>query len=209
MFLGHFALGLAASRAEPRLRLGTAFLAAQLPDAIWPYLLLAGAERVAIAPGDTVMTPLRFESYPWSHSLLMVGVSGATLALVASRGRPGRAAWLLALLALSHWALDFVSHRPDMPLWPGGGPLLGLGLWNSRAGTLAVECGLFAVGVALYARGRRVGVGFWVLILTLAAIYAANVLGPPPPGVTAIAASMIVAVPLVALWGNRVSVAAD
>lgn len=209
MFLGHFAMGLFASRAEPRLRLGTAFLAAQLPDAIWPYLLLAGAERVAIAPGDTLVTPLRFEHYPWSHSLLMVGVGGAALALAWGRGRPRRAAILLGLLALSHWALDVASHRPDMPLWPGDGPLLGLGLWNSRLGTLLVEYGLFGLGIGRYAAGRRLGRGFWALVATLAAVYAANVLGPPPPSVAAIALSMIVAVPLLAVWGNRVSAPAD
>lgn len=87
MFLGHFAAGLAASRGEPRLPLGTAFLAAQLPDAIWPCLLLAGVERVTIAPGDTAMTPLRFDHYPWSHSLAIVVVSGLVAWAV---GRPSR-----------------------------------------------------------------------------------------------------------------------
>jgi membrane-bound metal-dependent hydrolase YbcI (DUF457 family) len=204
VFLGHFAMGLVASRLEPRLRLGTAFLAAQLPDALWPYLLLAGAERVAIAPGDTLMTPLRFEHYPWSHSLPMVALAGSALALVPPRTRAARPAVVVVMLAVSHWVLDVVSHRPDVPLWPGG-PLLGLGLWNSRPLTLWVESGLLALGVAVFGRGRRLGTGFWALIGVLGVIYAANVLGPPPPSVAAIAASMIVAVPLLAAWGNRVS----
>lgn len=97
MFLGHFALGLAASRLEPRLRLGTAFLAAQLPDAIWPYLLLTGAERVVIAPGDTLMTPLRFEHYPWSHSLPMVAFAGGLVGWLALRPAGSRRPVLLSL----------------------------------------------------------------------------------------------------------------
>jgi hypothetical protein len=111
----------------------------------------------------------------------------------------------LTLLAASHWVLDFVSHRPDLPLWPGAGPRLGLGLWNSRPATLLAECGLFGLGLLVYARGRRLGTGFWALAATLAATYAASVLGPPPPSVGAIAASMIVVVPALVVWGNRVS----
>jgi hypothetical protein len=205
MFLGHFAAGLAASRSEPRLPLGTALLAAQLPDAIWPWLLLAGVERVTIAPGDTAMTPLRFDHYPWSHSLAMVVVSGLVAwAVGRAAGLASRAAVLLLPLAVSHWVLDVVSHRPDMPVVPSGGPLLGLGLWNSVAGTLVVELGLFAVALFVYSRGRRPGVGFWSLVLVLLGVYAANVAGPPPPSVSAIAVSMIAFVPLVWWWGNRV-----
>jgi membrane-bound metal-dependent hydrolase YbcI (DUF457 family) len=203
LFLGHFAMGLAASRAEPRLRLGTAFLAAQLPDAIWPYLLLAGVERVVIAPGDTAVTPLRFEHYPWSHSLVMVVLWGLAAAGIAlALGRTIRVALLLAALVVSHWALDAASHRPDMPLWPDG-PVVGLGLWNSVPLTLAVELALFGLAVWLYARGRRLGRSFWLMAATLLLVYVANVFGPPPPSVTAIGASGVVAVPLLWWWGNR------
>src|SRR5262245_27996218 len=123
MFLGHFAAGLLASRREPRLALGTAFLGGQLPDALWPYLLLAGAEHVTIAPGDTAVTPLRFDHYPWSHSLVMVAVWGLVAwGLARAASLSGRAAFLLLPLALSHWVLDVLSHRPDLPVLPAGGP---------------------------------------------------------------------------------------
>lgn len=207
MFLGHFAAGLVASRAEPRLRLGTALLGSQLPDAIWPYLLLAGVERVAIEPGNTVVTPLRFEHSPWSHSLAMVILWG--LAAAAGHrlwGRPPRAALLLVPLAVSHWILDAASHRPDIPVLPVGGPLVGLGLWNSLPWTLAVELGLFAIAVWFYARGRRPRPGFWILASTLVLVFLVNLFGPPPPSVTAIAVSMIVVVPLLWWWGNKVAV---
>jgi len=207
MFIGHFALGLVASRVEKRLPLGTALVASQLPDALWPYLLLTGAERVAIVPGDTAMTPLRFDSYPWSHSLLMVAVAGALFAFAyRAAGRPGRAAGLLALLALSHWILDFITHRPDMPLTPWGDAKVGLGMWNSLPLTVTVEVLMFAGAVAFYARERKMSRGFWILVATLGVMYAGNVFGPPPPSVTAIAASMVIMIPVVWWWGNRAGV---
>jgi membrane-bound metal-dependent hydrolase YbcI (DUF457 family) len=207
VFIGHFAMGLAASRIEKRLPLGTAFVAAQLPDALWPYFLLTGAEAVAVVPGDTAMTPLRFDSYPWSHSLLMTAVWGALFGLAyLALGRPSRAAWLLLPLAVSHWVLDFVTHRKDMPLLPWGGEKVGLSMWNSVPRTVAVEGLMFAGAVALYVRGRRASWGFWMLIATLSLIYAGNVAGPPPPRVTAIASTMIALIPLIWWWGNKVGV---
>lgn len=204
MFIGHFALGLAASRVERRLPLGTALVASQLPDAIWPYLLLTGIEKVTIAPGDTAMTPLRFDSYPWSHSLLMVAITGLLLAIVyRTSGRAARPAGFVAGLAVSHWFLDFISHRPDMPLLPWGDLKLGLGMWNSVPLTVAVEGLMFATAVWFYARGRRMTRGFWLLIATLGLVYLGNVFGPPPPGVKEIAGSMVMLVPLVWWWGNR------
>lgn len=207
MFIGHFALGLAAGRLEKRLALGTALLASQLPDAIWPYLLLAGAETVSIVPGDTAMTPLRFDSYPWSHSLLMVAAAGAGLAvLYRILGGAPRAAALLAGLAVSHWFLDFIAHRKDMPVVPWSGLRFGLGMWNSVPLTVTVETLMYAGGVTLYARGRKMSRAFWILIAVLGGTYVANVFGPPPPGETQVAVSMVALVPLVWWWGNKAGV---
>jgi hypothetical protein len=204
MFIGHVAAGLVGAR-QARMPLGTAILAAQLPDVIWPALLLAGVERAAIAPGDTAVTPLRFEYYPWSHSLLMVAITGAALgALYGWRRGSRRAGVTFALLALSHWILDVVSHRPDMPIFPFGGPKLGLGLWNSVAATVVVEGALFAAAVWFYARGRRLGFGFAALVGTMIAAYAANLLGPPPRNMTVVAVSAMALVPLLWYWGNLV-----
>jgi hypothetical protein len=204
MFLGHFATGLLASRAEPRLPLGTAFLAAQIPDVLWPFLLLSGIERVEIAPGDTAVTPLRFAHYPWSHSLLMTLFWGAVAAfLYRALGRARRASLLLFPLVAGHWVLDFVSHRSDMPLFPSG-PFVGLGLWNSVAATVVTEGLLFMVAVVWFAK-HGAGLSFWTLITLLTILYAANLLGPPPPTVTVIAIAQIALVPLLWWWGNRVS----
>ena len=206
MFVGHFAAALVGGRLEPRLRLGTAFLAAQLPDLLWPVFLLTGLEHATIVPGDTAVTPLRFDHYPWSHSLLLVAAWGAALAaLLRARGLAKPVGVVAAALVLSHWLLDFASHRADMPLVPWSDARLGLGLWRSLPLTLAVEGALFAGAIVFYARGRRIGRGFWALAFTQTLLYLANLFGPPPPNMTAVALSALVLFPLLWLWGNRTS----
>jgi hypothetical protein len=147
---------------------------------------------VEIHPGDTAFTPLNFVSYPWSHSLLLVTLTGAAAGLVCARLARQRAIGIaVALLAVSHWVLDWISHRPDLPLVPGGA-VHGLGLWNSVAATMLVEGGLFVAGVAWYALGTaardRIGrFGFWALVVFLSAAYLGNVSGKPPPSDKAVA----------------------
>jgi membrane-bound metal-dependent hydrolase YbcI (DUF457 family) len=211
MFIGHFAMAYGVKRWAPRTSLATLFAAAQLPDVLWPGLLMAGVEHAEIAPGDTAFTPLRFDSYPVSHSLVTVLAWGALFGAIHFwRERRRVDALALALLVVSHWVLDFVSHRPDMPLWPRG-PRFGLGLWNSVGATVAVELAMFAVGVGLAAastrpRDRLGRWGFAGLAVLLLAIYAANAAGPPPPSMAAVAgAGLVGAVLLVALaaWVDR------
>lgn len=193
MFIGHFGLGFGAKRVAPAVSLGTLFLSAQLADLLWPTLVLLGVERVEVRPGATRVTPLDFVSYPYSHSLLALGLWAALAAALywlLRRSRIGALA--IAGLVVSHWVLDVISHGPDMPLGFGGGTKIGFGLWNSLPATVAVEGLLFAAGVALYARSTvprdRLGdLALWSLVGFLAVVYAANLLGPPPPGATAVA----------------------
>jgi len=206
MFIGHYALGFAAKRVEPSLSLPVLLAAPQVLDLLWPVFVLAGVERVEIAPGDTAFTPLHFVSYPWSHSLVMAIVWGVALAaVVRARGASMRGAAIVAALVVSHWVLDFASHRADMPLWPGAGPLLGLGLWRSVPATLAVEIAMYAAGVALYSSATRSKdrTGTWAfvgLVAFLFVVYVGNALGPPPPSATAVAGSAL-ALWLIPLWG--------
>ena len=196
MFIGHFGVAMAAKKVAPRPSLGTLVLAAQLADGAWPIFLLLGWETVTIAPGITPVTPLDFTSYPYTHSLLADAMWAALLSCgywALRRDRIG--AFWLAALVLSHWVLDFVSHRPDMPLWPGG-PVEGLGLWYSLPATLVVEFALFGAGAWLYmsatrARDRWGTALLWLFLLVLAALYLAAVFGPPPPSVEALAMSAL------------------
>ena len=194
MFIGHFAVAFGAKKAVPEVSLGTLFIAAQLADLLWPTLILLGVENVEISPGITAVTPLDFIYYPWSHSL--DSLLGWALAVGVVYKLVGRrrisAALALAALVLSHWVLDVITHRPDMPLTVEGAERLGLGLWNSIPGTIAVEVLMFALGVYLYWKAtepvdRTGSIAFWSLIGFLLVVYIANIFGPPPPSAKAVA----------------------
>ncbi|MEO8677876.1 MAG: hypothetical protein ABI665_02445 [Vicinamibacterales bacterium] len=207
MFIGHYALAFAAKRAAPTASLGSLFLACQFADLLWPSFLLLGIESVEIAPGNTVVTPLNFVRYPYSHSLVMLGVWSVLFALVyrVVRGRRYMAMATLASLVFSHFALDFITHRPDLPITINGATRVGMGLWNVPAIELPLELLMLAAGLFLYlrvteARDRIGAVALWVLVVFLYAVHLANFFGPPPPSVAAVAWSAQL-LWLVVLWG--------
>lgn len=206
MFIGHFAVGFGAKKIAPALSLGTLFLATQFLDLLWPTFVLLGVETVRVAPGITAVTPLDFVSYPISHSLLTaLGWSVLFAAAVFALRRHKGAAFVAGVAVLSHWILDYLTHRPDLPLTPGGEARVGLDLWSSIPATLAVEGLLFAAGVFLYARAtvardRQGRYGFAALVAFLAVVYLANVFGPPPPSAAAVA-WVAQTIWLLVLWG--------
>jgi membrane-bound metal-dependent hydrolase YbcI (DUF457 family) len=211
VFIGHFAVGFASRRATPAPSLGWLVAAPLFLDLIWPIFVLLGWERVRVEPGNTRFTPLAFEYYPWSHSLAMAVVWGLVLGgLYWTRRRDRAGAAVIGGLVVSHWVLDWITHRPDLPLWPGGELRVGLGLWNAPAATFIIESLLFAGGVWLYASGTtardRAGRWGWIaLVVTVSAIYVMNVLSPPPPSPQAVA-SVTLAMwlfPVWAWWADR------
>jgi membrane-bound metal-dependent hydrolase YbcI (DUF457 family) len=161
-------------------------LAPILLDVLWPVFSLLGLERFRIVSGQSPFTNLAFDSYPWSHSLLMAVVWGLGFAgLYFWRSGDRRASMVLAIGVVSHWVLDWITHGPDLPLWPGG-PKVGLGLWSSVPGTVVVESLMLAAGAWLYFRVTRsrdwIGAaGPWFYLALLAAFYVLSILGPPPP----------------------------
>jgi hypothetical protein len=211
MFVGHTAVALAAKSRAPGVSLAWLVAASYMLDLLWPLFVLAGIERVSIVPGATAFNPLVFDWYPWSHSLVMACVWGLVLMLIARRrGIIGVAAWILAALVVSHWVLDFVSHVPDMPLWPGRSPKLGLGLWNSIPATFLVEGAMYVVGIWIYLRTTRprdrVGVAaLWSFLLISTILWASGPWSPPPPSSRALALFALGAWLLVAWagWADR------
>lgn len=211
MFIGHVAVGFAAKRAAPRTSLGLLVAAPLFADMLWPIFLLLGWEHLRIDPDPpNPFLSLAFASYPISHSLLALtgwALLAAGAYWIATRYRSG-AVWI-GIGVVSHWFLDFVTHRPDMPLWPGG-PKVGLGLWHSVPATVAVETAMFAVAVWIYVRATRPrdGVGRWSLVAFVVlelAIYAANAVGPAPPSERAVAwvTLSLWLLPLWAAWFDR------
>lgn len=193
MFIGHFGIGLGSKKAAPKVSLGTLFLAAQFLDLLWPTFLLFGWERVTIDHIDTEMTPLNFTYYPFSHSLVMAIVWGVIIALIyflIKRNRIGSI--ILGLCVVSHWILDLIVHRPDLPLYPGNSPLVGFGLWNYKITEVVIEGLIFIAGLILYLKATRpknkTGIfAFWSLIIFLVVIHLSNLFGPPPSNTTTIA----------------------
>ena len=209
MFVGHFALGFAAKRAVPRVSLAALCAGAQVADLLWPVFLAIGIEQVRIDPGNTAVTPLDFVSYPYSHSLLMLIVWGVLFGLVftvrlKADARKALIFSVLAALVVSHWVLDWITHRPDMPLFPGSAKF-GFGLWNSVPATMAVELTMYVAGLWIYARATRARDargrwGFWTLAAFLAIVYVATIMGPPPPSVFAIWTSAIAGGAILVIW---------
>jgi membrane-bound metal-dependent hydrolase YbcI (DUF457 family) len=206
MFLSHFAVGLVGKRYAPAISLGTWFLAVQFVDLLWPFFLLAGVEQVRVVPGITAFTPFDFSHYPITHSL----VGGVVWALLLAAGsgafyRNANAAMLLAAGVISHWVLDVISHRPDMPVLPSG-PYLGFGLWNSIPATIAVELLIFISGIFVYSRDRRPTPAFWLMVGFMLFAFFGAAFGPTPPeDVTALALSALAVWLFVpwAWWADR------
>ena len=192
MFLGHIAVGFASKRVAPRTSLGWLMTAPVLADLLWPVFLILGIERVRIVPGATPFAPLDFERYPWSHSLLMLVVWGLAMALLARAFNVDALGGLvIAAGVVSHWVLDWISHRPDLPLQPWGGPRVGLGLWYSIPATVTVEALMMIAGLWLYlattrARSLAGHLSLWSFVALLVLAYLGSSFGPPPPSVAAL-----------------------
>ena len=201
MFIGHFAVGFAAKKFAPKSLLAVLLAAPLFLDILWPVFLALGWEHVRVVPGITRYNDFDLYDFPWSHSLLMSIIWATAFALVYDRlthYRPG--VIVVWIGVVNHWLLDFVSHRPDMPLYPGGGPHLGLGLWNWVPATMIVEIAMLAIGVYLYAsctRAKdRVGTyGFVSYVVVLLLLYISDRFGgsAPPPTVSFILWSALIA----------------
>lgn len=190
MFIGHFAAGFASKKISNSLSLALAFIAVQFLDLLWPILVLLGIEKVRIEEGITKLTPLDFTYYPYSHSLLMVIVWSLLFGLIyylVTKNRQN--SFILGVLVLSHWFLDLLVHRPDLPLSPFSDLKVGFGMWNYPFMGIIIEFGLFFAGVYFYYTSKKPKkkIAFWSLIGFFMIIQVLNFFGPPPPDVNSIA----------------------
>jgi hypothetical protein len=223
MFLGHYGVALALKRVEPKVSLGTLFVAGQLLDLLWGAFLLLGWEHARILPDANPLLTFQFYDYPISHSLVgAVAWSLAAAALYYSWPtrdvtRHWQAAALVGAAVLSHWPLDLLVHVPDLPLAGNGSPKLGLGLWRQEEAAVALELLVLALGTVVYVarRSRRHPVRpvrLAIVILLLVGTYAASLLGPPPPSLAMVGASdvgFILVLGLLAAWADRAATSAE
>ncbi len=192
MFIGHFAMAFATKKMDKSIALGTAFLAAQWLDLLWPVLLLTGTERVEIIPVNEPI-PLIFLHYPVSHSLLAVTGWAVLLgAIYFLLKRNAKAALIISALVLSHWFLDLLVHVPDLPLSPFSETKLGLGLWHYKYLEVVTEIVMLVIGAYIYfnttvAKNKTGKIAVWSLLAFLYIVQLANTFGSAPPSVNAIA----------------------
>jgi hypothetical protein len=217
MFLGHYGVALALKRAEPKVSLGTLFLAVQLADLLWGVFLLLGWEHVRIVPGITAAAPFDFYDYPISHSLLGSALWGLVAAAVyyswptRDTTRHWQASALVGAAVFSHFPLDVLVHIRDLPLAGDDSTKIGLGLWNHPGATLVLELLFLAAGVAVYValRSHRHPVRRYrlvTLIVVLLGTYLGTQYGPLPSSVRTVAISdvlFLLAISALAAWADR------
>ncbi len=189
MFIGHYAVGLAAKKWAPKASLGTLVAAAIWLDLVWPLFLMLDLEHFRVMPGITQMVPMDFYDYPLSHSLFMAAAWAALFGLIYfMMEKDSKGSWVIGGLVLSHWFLDLIVHRPDLPLWPAdslSATKYGLGLWNHAAAAIPLEIALFAAGLWLYQKSTKAldkvgGMGLWIFGVVLIIVFIADLKTVPP-----------------------------
>ena len=198
MFVGHYGVSFAAKKAEPAIPLWVLFIAVQLLDVLWAPFVLLGIEKVRIVPGITASNPLDLYYMPYTHSLL-AAIGWSVVAFLAyrfavrPRPAPPRVAAIVGLAVFSHWVLDFLVHRPDLPLYDNTAKV-GLGLWNLPAVAFGLEVVLLFGGMWLYFRlGTVLRTAMLVFGAVMLGIQAYVFFGPPPASDQAAAATALIA----------------
>lgn len=213
MFVGHYGPGFAAKALQKSIPLWILFLAVQLVDVVWAILVLLGVEKVRIVPGITVTNPLDLYYMPYTHSLIGALLwSAAALVIYRFASRLGNwfTAGVVAAAVFSHWVLDLLVHRPDLPLYDNT-MKVGLGLWNYPVIASALEAALLFGGMFLYLRvtkpiGRGGRYGMIIFGVVMLAVQFSVFFGPPPPSDKAVAMMALVsyfAFAGVAYWLER------
>jgi hypothetical protein len=196
VLVGHYGVSFAAKKSAASIPLWVLFIAVQFLDVAWAPLVLLGVEKVRIVPGITASNPLDLYYMPYTHSLVaaLLWSAGAFVIYRFTRSRDGTtAAVVVAAAVFSHWVLDFLVHRPDLPLYDDT-IKVGLGLWNLPVIAFALEATLLFGGMWLYFRSgvkRRAAIATFCLFML--AVQAYIFFGPPPVSDKAAAATAIMA----------------
>jgi membrane-bound metal-dependent hydrolase YbcI (DUF457 family) len=208
MLVGHFAIGLLGKRAAPAVSIGTLTLASMLADMLGFVFILMGLEHWRVVPGGRGIDSMELYDIGLSHSLLMDVVWGVLFsALYRWRRRDNAGALMVFAAVVSHWVLDWISHKPDMPLAPGASQVYGLGLWTSLPWTVVVEGSLWLAALVIYSRTtrakKRTGIYvFWGFVVLLTMAWIPNFTPSAAP-----AAQSLTSVSIVALVFNSLMIA--
>lgn len=155
MIAGHFGFAAGVKAREQAVPLWALMLATQWLDVVFVPLFLTHVERIDTIGGGSAGYGNGIIHADYTHSLVGAIVLALLFALPAAWRWGRRAGVVLGAVVLSHWVLDLVVHRHDMPLWPGapaGTRLFGFGLWRSPIVAAAAELALVLWGGAAYLR---------------------------------------------------------
>ena len=213
MFIGHYGVSFAAKAVKPTLPLWILFLAVQLVDVFWAIFVLFGIEKVRIVPGITATNPLDLYYMPYTHGLitsLIWAVAAMMIFLVIPCIKRWTSATVVGIVVFSHWLLDLLVHRHDLPLYADMHKV-GLGLWNYPATAFILEILLLASGMFLYAKktstvDRRGIYAMLVIALLMIGVQLQVFFGSPPTSDTEVAVSALVSYFLfaaLAVWLER------
>src|ERR1700704_1426080 len=136
---------------------------------------------------------------PYTHSLVAAifwSVAVAVFVWFLPRVAPRAAAVWVGVAVFSHWVLDLLVHRPDLPLYDNTAKV-GLGLWNYPVVALSLEALLLFGGMTLYLRRTRPlsamgSLGPPIFGVLMLAIQAYIFFGPPPASPAAAAVTALV-----------------
>jgi hypothetical protein len=217
MFIGHYGPSFAAKRMECAVPLWILFIAVQLLDVFWGVFVLVGIEKVHIVPGFTKTNALDLYYMPYTHSLpgaLAWAVLGGLAYMSVSKSKRG--GLLVGAAVFSHWPLDLIVHRPDLPLYDNA-VKVGFGLWDYPIATLVIESVVALGGLWMYLRNTHAvkpsaRYAMPLFICAALGLQAAMAFGPPPPSDHAMALTALAGYALlggVIAWLEKGRVAAD
>lgn len=152
MFMGHYGLAVwdaQRGKKRPLISLWQAFLAVQFMDIVFAILAVFDIEGTVMKSGQP------FFDIKWSHSFVssvLLSFLGGAVFLFFKPKVGIKGFWVIAALVFSHWLLDLVVHRPDLPLYPQSSQLFGFGFWNYPIAAFILEIGLLFLGLFYWVR---------------------------------------------------------
>jgi hypothetical protein len=146
MFIGHFAVAYLLIALFPAVPPLVILCGVSFPDLLWPVLVLTGKETVAVSPDSPLQNTIRFTSYPYSHSLVTGSLIAAVPGLFIAYFVSPAAGVLFVAASASHWLLDVVTHKKDLPVLGFGKDMkAGFGLWNHPKAAFVLELAFYTV----------------------------------------------------------------
>jgi hypothetical protein len=161
MIAGHFGFAALIKARERQVPLWALMLATVWLDVVFVPLYIAGIESIETVPGTQGGYGAGIIHADYTHSLLGALLLAGVFGFIAGIPWGRRCGVVLGAVVFSHWLLDLIVHRDDMPILPrnvGNLPQLGFGLWRFPTAAITTELALVVAGVFFYWQAARTAV---------------------------------------------------